>query len=310
MAPPDPNFDVDAIYNLACPASPAYYQRHPVQTTLTCGSASGACSSWPSAPARGCCRPRPARSTATRWCIRRPSRTAATSTRSARARATTKASAAPRRCASPTTASAASTIRIARHLQHLRPAPAPGDGRVVSNFIVQALRGEPLTVYGDGLQTRSFCYVDDTVEGLLRLMDGDVERPVNIGNPDRAHGARAGRARAAPDRQPLAHSCTGRCRRTTRTGAGRTSRARAASSAGSRAWPRRRAAAHDRLLPHELQLAATARSTAMPSLRPAWPGSPRPGSRHEPPMNRRAGRSRARHMPVPTFPGPQQRSVV
>ena len=54
---------------------------------------------------------------------------------------------------------------------------------MVSNFIVQALRGEPLTVYGDGQQTRSFCYVDDTVEGLLRLMEADVEGPINIGNP-------------------------------------------------------------------------------------------------------------------------------
>jgi UDP-glucuronate decarboxylase len=54
---------------------------------------------------------------------------------------------------------------------------------VVSNFIVQALRGEPLTVCGDGRQTRSFCYVDDTVEGLARLMDAEVEGPLNIGHP-------------------------------------------------------------------------------------------------------------------------------
>jgi UDP-glucuronate decarboxylase len=54
---------------------------------------------------------------------------------------------------------------------------------VVSNFIVQALRGEPLTLYGDGQQTRSFCYVDDLVEGLIRLMNGDHSGPVNIGNP-------------------------------------------------------------------------------------------------------------------------------
>jgi UDP-glucuronate decarboxylase len=54
---------------------------------------------------------------------------------------------------------------------------------VVRNLIVQALRGESLTVYGDGLQTRSFCYVADTVEGLLRMMDADIEGPINIGNP-------------------------------------------------------------------------------------------------------------------------------
>jgi UDP-glucuronate decarboxylase len=57
------------------------------------------------------------------------------------------------------------------------------DGRVVSNFVVQALQGIPLTVYGDGSQTRSFCYVSDLVEGLIRLMNGDYIGPVNLGNP-------------------------------------------------------------------------------------------------------------------------------
>jgi len=61
----------------------------------------------------------------------------------------------------------------------------PEDGRVVSNFIVQALRGEPITVYGEGIQTRSFCYVDDLVDGLIRLMDSsdEVTGPINLGNP-------------------------------------------------------------------------------------------------------------------------------
>jgi UDP-glucuronate decarboxylase len=60
-----------------------------------------------------------------------------------------------------------------------------GDGRVVSNFIVQVLRGEPLTLYGTGEQTRSFCYVDDLVEGLIRLMNAEgVHEPVNLGNPN------------------------------------------------------------------------------------------------------------------------------
>jgi UDP-glucuronate decarboxylase len=59
----------------------------------------------------------------------------------------------------------------------------PDDGRVVSNFIVQALQGESLTVYGDGSQTRSFCFVDDLVEGLIRLMNGDHPGPINLGNP-------------------------------------------------------------------------------------------------------------------------------
>ena len=60
----------------------------------------------------------------------------------------------------------------------------PNDGRVVSNFIVQALEGEPLTVYGDGSQTRSFCYVDDEIRGFLALLDSSYVGPVNIGNPD------------------------------------------------------------------------------------------------------------------------------
>jgi dTDP-glucose 4,6-dehydratase len=60
----------------------------------------------------------------------------------------------------------------------------PSDGRVIANFMMQALRGEPLTVYGDGGQTRSFCYVDDLIEGILRLSRSDEHMPVNIGNPD------------------------------------------------------------------------------------------------------------------------------
>jgi dTDP-glucose 4,6-dehydratase len=60
----------------------------------------------------------------------------------------------------------------------------PSDGRVISNFMMQALRGEPLTIYGDGRQTRSFCYVDDLIEGILRLARSDEHLPVNIGNPD------------------------------------------------------------------------------------------------------------------------------
>jgi len=61
----------------------------------------------------------------------------------------------------------------------------PDDGRVVSNFIVQALQGDPLTIYGDGMQTRSFCYVDDLIEGFVRLMNApdDVTGPMNLGNP-------------------------------------------------------------------------------------------------------------------------------
>ncbi len=74
-------------------------------------------------------------------------------------------------------------IRVARIFNTYGPRMLENDGRVVSNFIVQALRGIPLTVYGDGSQTRSFCYVWDLVEGLMRLMNGDQIGPINLGNP-------------------------------------------------------------------------------------------------------------------------------
>lgn len=73
--------------------------------------------------------------------------------------------------------------RIARIFNTYGPRMNPDDGRVVSNFVVQALRGEALTVYGEGTQTRSFCYVDDLIEGLMRLMASDEKMPVNLGNP-------------------------------------------------------------------------------------------------------------------------------
>lgn len=76
-------------------------------------------------------------------------------------------------------------IKVARIFNTYGPRMHPNDGRVVSNFIMQALAGEPITIYGEGNQTRSFCYVDDLVDGLIRLMEtgDDVTGPVNIGNP-------------------------------------------------------------------------------------------------------------------------------
>jgi UDP-glucuronate decarboxylase len=76
--------------------------------------------------------------------------------------------------------------RIIRIFNTYGPRMHPADGRVVSNFIVQALRNEPITIYGDGSQTRSFCYVDDLIEGMLRLMESPPELtgPVNVGNPE------------------------------------------------------------------------------------------------------------------------------
>jgi dTDP-glucose 4,6-dehydratase len=75
-------------------------------------------------------------------------------------------------------------VGIVRIFNTYGPRLSPGDGRVVSNFIVQALRGDPLTVYGDGSQTRSLCFVDDEIGGLLALLDSSLTGPVNIGNPD------------------------------------------------------------------------------------------------------------------------------
>ena len=75
-------------------------------------------------------------------------------------------------------------VRIVRIFNSYGPFMDPEDGRVVSNFIVQALKGEPLTVFGNGSQTRSFCYVDDLIEGIRRLMKVDYPYPVNLGNPE------------------------------------------------------------------------------------------------------------------------------
>ena len=107
------------------------------------------------------------------------------STRSGPAPATTKESAAPKRCSLTTIGKAASKSRLPVSSTPTARGCIRADGRVVSNFIVQALAGEPITLYGDGSQTRSFCYVDDLVDGLVRLMDSPASftGPVNLGNP-------------------------------------------------------------------------------------------------------------------------------
>ncbi len=74
-------------------------------------------------------------------------------------------------------------IRVMRIFNTYGPRMLPDDGRVISNFIVQALKGHPLTIYGEGKQTRSFCYVDDLVEGMISVMNGNCNGPINIGNP-------------------------------------------------------------------------------------------------------------------------------
>jgi dTDP-glucose 4,6-dehydratase len=75
-------------------------------------------------------------------------------------------------------------VGIVRIFNTYGPRLRPADGRVVSNFLVQAMDGRPLTIYGDGSQTRSYCYVEDEVRGIVALLDSDVVGPVNIGNPD------------------------------------------------------------------------------------------------------------------------------
>ncbi|MGK2928023.1 MAG: UDP-glucuronic acid decarboxylase family protein [Acidimicrobiales bacterium] len=75
-------------------------------------------------------------------------------------------------------------VRIVRIFNTYGPRMRPEDGRVVSNFLVQALRGDPITIYGDGSQSRSFCYVSDEIEGFIALLDGDITGPCNIGNQD------------------------------------------------------------------------------------------------------------------------------
>jgi UDP-glucuronate decarboxylase len=74
-------------------------------------------------------------------------------------------------------------VRVARIFNTYGPRMQPNDGRVISNFIVQALQGEPITLYGDGQQTRSFCYVDELIDAFVLLMDADLNGPVNLGNP-------------------------------------------------------------------------------------------------------------------------------
>lgn len=177
--------EVDAIYNLASPASPIHYQRDPVQTTKT--SVLGAINMLGLAKRLGVrifqastsevygdpeVHPQPE----SYWGRVNPI--------------------GPRACYDEGKRAAETlffdyhrqhglAIRVARIFNTYGPRMAPDDGRVVSNFILQALRGEPLTIYGDGSQTRSFCYVSDLVDGFVRLMDNDqnLVGPVNLGNP-------------------------------------------------------------------------------------------------------------------------------
>ena len=177
--------EVDEIYNLACPASPIHYQFDPVQTTKT--SVHGAINMLGLAKR-------------TRAKLMQASTSEVYGDPSVHPQ--TEAywgnvnPIGPRSCYDEGKRCAETLcfdyrrqhgvgIKVARIFNTYGPRMHPNDGRVVSNFIVQALKGEPLTLYGDGSQTRAFCYVDDLIEGFVRLMatpDG-VTGPVNLGNP-------------------------------------------------------------------------------------------------------------------------------
>ena len=177
--------EVEEIYNLACPASPIHYQHDPVQTTKT--SVHGAINMLGLAKR-----------------VRAKILQASTSEIYGNPEVhpqpeTYKGNVSPigpRSCYDESKRCAETLffdyrrqhnlgIKVARIFNTYGPNMHPNDGRVVSNFIVQALKGNDITIYGDGGQTRSFCYVDDLVEGLIRLMasDDEVTGPVNLGNP-------------------------------------------------------------------------------------------------------------------------------
>lgn len=177
--------EVDEIYNLACPASPVHYQHDPVQTTKT--SVHGAINMLGLAKRTGARifqastsevygDPTVHPQTENYWGNVNP-----IGIRSCYDEG--------KRCAETLFfdyhRQHGLEIKVARIFNTYGPRMHPNDGRVVSNFIVQALKGEPITLYGDGSQTRSFCYVDDLIEGFVRFMasDKEITGPVNLGNP-------------------------------------------------------------------------------------------------------------------------------
>jgi UDP-glucuronate decarboxylase len=177
--------EVDKIYQLACPASPVHYQRDPVQTTKT--SVHGSINMLGLAKRTGARILLASTSEVYGDPAVHPQRedywgnVNPVGIRSCYDEG--------KRCAETLFfdyhRQHGTAIKVARIFNTYGPNMHPQDGRVVSNFIVQALSGQPLTIYGDGQQTRSFCYVDDLVDGLIRLMDSpdDVTGPVNLGNP-------------------------------------------------------------------------------------------------------------------------------
>ncbi|PLY00114.1 MAG: NAD-dependent dehydratase [Desulfuromonas sp.] len=179
------NVDIDEIYNLACPASPVHYQVDPVQTTQTC--VMGAIRVLEVAQKCGARVLQASTSEVYGDPLVHPQPESYCGNVS---------TVGPRACYDEGKRCAETlffdyhrqydvAIKVARIFNTYGPTMLAGDGRVVSNFIMQALKGDPLTVYGHGSQTRSFCYVDDLVEGLVRFMatDADITGPLNLGNP-------------------------------------------------------------------------------------------------------------------------------
>jgi len=177
--------EIDQIYNLACPASPIHYQHDPVQTTKT--SVVGAINMLGLAKRTG------ARvlQASTSEIYGDPEVHPQTEDYWGRVNPIGRRSCYDegKRCAETLffdyRRQHNMPMKVARIFNTYGPRMRPDDGRVVSNFIVQALNGDPITIYGDGSQTRSFCYVDDLIEGLVKLMatSDDVTGPVNLGNP-------------------------------------------------------------------------------------------------------------------------------
>jgi len=177
--------EVDEIYNLACPASPIHYQHDPVQTTKT--SVHGSINMLGLAKRLGC----KILQASTSEVYGDPSVHPQTEDYWGHVNPIGQRSCYDegKRCAETLFfdyfRQHKLAIKIARIFNTYGPRMHPADGRVVSNFIVQALREEPITIYGDGTQTRSFCYVDDLIEGLVTLMEspGEITGPINLGNP-------------------------------------------------------------------------------------------------------------------------------
>jgi UDP-glucuronate decarboxylase len=177
--------EVDEIYNLACPASPIHYQFDPVQTTKT--SVHGAINMlglakrlkakiFQASTSEVYGDPSVHPQTEAYWGNVNPIGIRSCYDEGKRCAETLFFDYYRQHCV---------RIKVARIFNTYGPNMLPNDGRVVSNFIVQALSGEPITIYGDGSQTRSFCFVDDLIEGFIRLMasDNSVTGPVNLGNP-------------------------------------------------------------------------------------------------------------------------------